>query len=312
MPTFAAVDWGTSSFRLWLFDRQGAVLGERFSDCGMSRLKPDGFGPILEDNLAELGVAADMPVVICGMAGAAQGWHPVPYLDVPAILSDVPANAAVVPGSTRDVRILPGLAQRESSPDVLRGEETILLGALLSENVDGLICMPGTHSKWVTVRDNKVMRFSTAMTGEIFALLARQSTLSHYLVLDGEKHRPSASFSDAVVEALEKPDRILTSLFSIRAAPLLFGDGIAKDLSGRLSGLLIGLELAGIRQEAGQGVTLVANGVLATSYATACDIAGIRYRSLDAQEMVRAGLCHAGNILWSNSDRSIPVTEGMW
>ena len=128
----AAIDWGTSSFRAWLLDRVGAVLAESRGGEGMlaASATPGGFPAVLEKHLDTMGAARNLPVIICGMAGARQGWIEAPYVDVPATFGDVLAGAVRVPGIDRDVRIVPGLAQRlESTPDVMRGEETQLAGA---------------------------------------------------------------------------------------------------------------------------------------------------------------------------------------
>lgn len=130
-PAYVAVDWGTSSFRLWLIDRAGKVLAERRSDEGMLAAAKAGFAGVLQSHLKAVEAPAQLPVLVCGMAGAKTGWVEAGYVDTPAPLSAVLKQAALVPGETRDIRILPGIAQRDTrAPDVMRGEETQLLGAL--------------------------------------------------------------------------------------------------------------------------------------------------------------------------------------
>ncbi len=129
----AAVDWGTSSFRLWLLDAAGVILAERRSDEGMLTAGAEGFAVILEKHLAAAGAPAELPVIICGMAGARQGWIEAPYVTLPAGLDGILAGAVPVPAKVRRpnarIRILPGLAQRSAdAPDVMRGEETQLAG----------------------------------------------------------------------------------------------------------------------------------------------------------------------------------------
>ena len=129
-PCLAGVDWGTSSFRLWLFGRDGMVLAERRSAEGMSTLKPDQFEAVLYGHLSGAG-GEGLPVILCGMVGAKQGWREAGYVDVPADLRAITAGTIRVDGAGRDARILPGLAQRQlAHPDVMRGEETQLLGLL--------------------------------------------------------------------------------------------------------------------------------------------------------------------------------------
>lgn len=179
-PAFIAVDWGTTSFRLWLLSRSGAVLAERRSAEGMTTAMRTGFAEVLQSHLDAIGAPDNLPVLVCGMAGARQGWVEAGYIDVPASLSAVLDGAVRVPGQARDVRILPGLAQRDkNAPDVMRGEETQLLGALASADAgEKLVCMPGTHSKWVTVKGGDVTGFATFMTGELFEVISKQTILS--------------------------------------------------------------------------------------------------------------------------------------
>ena len=156
---FVAVDWGTTSFRLWLLSKDGTVLGERRSSEGMTTAMNSGFENVLNSHLSALNAPSDIPVIICGMAGARQGWVEAGYVATPCDLSSVLSGATPVPNVARDIRILPGIAQRDQQvPDVMRGEETQLLGALSESFASGtqLVCMPGTHSKWVNVENLKV------------------------------------------------------------------------------------------------------------------------------------------------------------
>ena len=107
------VDWGTSSLRVWTLDRWGAIVGQRRSDRGMGRLSPADFGSELQANLTALDVDGDVPVLICGMAGAAQGWQEAQYIDIPSDLAALAGAAVPVAGQQRDIRILPGMAQRD-------------------------------------------------------------------------------------------------------------------------------------------------------------------------------------------------------
>src|SRR5437879_4902981 len=142
---YVAVDWGTSSFRLWLVDQTGNVIGERRSPEGMMAASKLGFAAVLQSHLEAVGAAPGLPVVVCGMAGARQGWVEAGYVDTPARLASILKHAVPVPGQDRDIRILPGIAQRDpKAPDVMRGGETQLLGALVVDAAgEGVVCMPG-------------------------------------------------------------------------------------------------------------------------------------------------------------------------
>ncbi|MDX3925625.1 MAG: 2-dehydro-3-deoxygalactonokinase [Shinella sp.] len=300
-PAYAAVDWGTSSFRLWLVDRNGEVLAERRSNEGMTSAAPVGFGKVLSSHLAAAGAPEGLPVIICGMAGARQGWIEAGYLDTPAALSAIPAAAVRVPEGLSDIRILPGLAQRSAAaPDVMRGEETQLLGAMDALGAGAhLVCMPGTHSKWVGVKDGEVTGFSTFMTGELFDAISKHTILAHS-VADGQAVNGSGeAFRAAVAAVRDNPALATNRLFSARAGQLLHGLS-ASDGRARLSGTLIGLEIAGAltTSPADAAIALVASGPLGTLYEHAFGAFGMTPAIIDADQAVRTGLSVAARSLW--------------
>jgi len=297
---YVAVDWGTSSFRLWLMDRSGQVLDERRSEQGMLAAAKSGFASVLQSHLDAVGAAAGLPVVICGMAGARQGWVEAGYIDTPAHLSDVLDRAVVVGGQARDIRILPGIAQRDAAaPDVMRGEETQLLGALGRDAAgEEIVCMPGTHSKWVHMRGGTVERFATFMTGELFSAVARETILSHAVNGAGETVERDA-FGTAVTDAFNTPALAANLLFRVRSRQLLFG-GSASAARETISGTLIGLELAAglAKRPPETPVTLIASGRLQRLYQSALETLSIPLRLVDAEEAVRRGLFRAAAAMW--------------
>ncbi|RVC77453.1 2-dehydro-3-deoxygalactonokinase [Mesorhizobium sp. M4A.F.Ca.ET.022.05.2.1] len=296
-PAVAALDWGTTRLRAWLLDDAGKVLAERRGDDGLITAREKGFSKVLEGHLAAMGAPETLPVIICGMAGSRQGWLEAPYVTVPSPLGAILAGAARVPGQSRDIRIVPGLAQRSAdAPDVMRGEETQLAGAGLPAKGRHLVCMPGTHSKWVVVEDGAVAGFGTWPTGELFSVLAAHSILRHSL---GE--HPAAVVADNAFfrqwceRALGEGGDVTSKLFAIRAAGLL-QDLQADDAAACLSGLLLGGEIASAKRRYGAGdapVVLVASGALGVLYAAALGIADLALRTVDADEAVRAGLVEA-------------------
>src|SRR5690606_19488620 len=153
-----------------------------------------------------LGAPAGLPAVVCGMAGARQGWREAAYLDTPAALDRLIERAVKVEDVAREVRILPGVAQRDAEhPDGMGGEGAQLLGLAEQGTRSGLVCMPGTHSKWVALEGSRVERFATVMTGEFFAVLAGHSILK---LAVGDSARVEASdpvFAQAVREAVAAP-----------------------------------------------------------------------------------------------------------
>ena len=300
-PAYVAVDWGTSSFRLWLVDRAGQVLTERRSDEGMLAAAKAGFAAVLRSHLAAVEAPDHLPVLVCGMAGAKTGWVEAGYVDTPAPLAAVLKQAVRVPGEARDIRILPGIAQRDASaPDVMRGEETQLLGALGFEAAgEALVCMPGTHSKWVRVKGGIVEGFSTFMTGELFSVVSRETILS-FAVAGADAAEDVASFKAAVKAAYAAPAFAANLLFTARSRQLLFG-GTPAAARETLSGTLIGAELAaGLSGTVPQaGVVLIASGRLATLYRHAFDALAVTVQPIDADEAVRRGLSMAAAAIWT-------------
>ncbi|MBT1156817.1 2-dehydro-3-deoxygalactonokinase [Aminobacter anthyllidis] len=296
-PVIVAIDWGTTRMRAWLLDTEGAALAENRSDEGLTTAQTVGFEPILERCLAALRAPDGLPVIICGMAGARQGWIEAPYVDVPSSITAILRGAVRVPHAGRDIRIVPGLAQRSTdAPDVMRGEETQLAGSRLEDAGRHVVCMPGTHSKWVVVDSGVVETFRTWPTGELFALLSSHSILRHSI---GEQPSPVRAenpvFARACEIALAEGGDFASRLFSIRAGSLLHGL-TPEGAAAMLSGLMIGSEVASARRQfllADRSVTLVASGTLATLYRHVFKIAGLEVRDIDADAAVRIGLCEA-------------------
>ncbi|MBP2547846.1 2-dehydro-3-deoxygalactonokinase [Neorhizobium galegae] len=299
---YIAVDWGTSSFRLWLMDAGHTVLAERRSGEGMTTAAETGFANVLNAHLAAVSAPANLPVIICGMAGARQGWVEAGYADAPAPLSSVLEGAVSMPGESRDIRILPGIAQRAAdAPDVMRGEETQLLGALgTASRGKQLVCMPGTHSKWVNVEDGRVTSFASFMTGEVFDVLSKQSILKHAVAGAEGFDGTHPAFLAAVAKASSAPAMLTNLVFTARSGQLLNGLD-ATSAAARLSGTLIGAEIAGGLFGAGgtvDTVELVASGRLQGLYEAAFAALGLAYRTVDADLAVRNGLAAAAQNLF--------------
>jgi 2-dehydro-3-deoxygalactonokinase len=298
---YVAVDWGTSGFRLWLVDGARNVLAERRSHEGMMAAAKPGFAAVLQSHLQAVGAAPGLPVVVCGMAGARQGWVEAGYVDTPARLASILQHAVPVPGQDRDIRILPGIAQRDrKAPDVMRGEETQLLGALgVDAADDAVVCMPGTHSKWVRVSGGTVERFATFMTGELFDVVSRETILSH-AVTGADEAEDIDAFKSAVIAAFKTPALAANLLFQVRSGQLLYG-GTPSSAREKISGTLIGLELAaGLAGDVPtSGITLVASGRLQMFYQLAFDTVSVPVRSIGAEDAARRGLSMAAESIWN-------------
>jgi 2-dehydro-3-deoxygalactonokinase len=179
-PVLLACDWGTTNLRAWTLDNGGAVVAQRDFALGVSKLGPGDAARRFDAEVRPGLDAQDLPAVLCGMIGSNLGWTAVPYADCPASLADLAGGLTPV---ADDVRIVPGLRCDgiAGSPDVMRGEETQVLG-WLAQHPDRrsgrhVICHPGTHAKWVLIEDGRIVRFVTAMTGELFAVLRAHSVL---------------------------------------------------------------------------------------------------------------------------------------
>jgi 2-dehydro-3-deoxygalactonokinase len=287
-----AVDWGTSAVRAWALAADGTVIAARHGTQGMGGLAPDGFEPALLDLVGDaLPAHGAVPVVCCGMLGSRQGWAEAPYAAVPCVPPGIDRATRVATRDPRiDVHILPGIKQ-DHPADVMRGEETQIAGYLAGDpGFDGVLCLPGTHTKWAHISAGEVVSFRTFMTGEIFALLSRQSVLRHGL---DPAAWDDAAFATAVGDAMSRPAGFAAELFSLRAG------GLLHDLSGaaataRLSGLLIGLELAGARPHwLGLAVRVVGSGRIARAYASALAEQGAPVDLVEGDDMVLNGLAAA-------------------
>ncbi|MEO0692058.1 MAG: 2-dehydro-3-deoxygalactonokinase [Pseudomonadota bacterium] len=281
-----AVDWGTSNCRAWAMGVGGAVLASAEGDCGMGTLARDGFEPALLDLIGSWLGTAPVEIIACGMVGSRQGWAEAAYRTVPcAPVADGLTIVAANDPRLR-VRIIPGLRQNDPA-DVMRGEETQIAGWLVENpNFDGVLCLPGTHSKWVQISAGEVVSFRTYLTGEMFAALSQHTVLRHSL---GDGWDADA-FATAVSTALSNPERIANRLFSIRAESLIAGLGSAA-ATARLSGLLIGAELAGARPYwLGQNVAVIGGGTLAERYRAALALQGVEAAVHAADPLTRAGL----------------------
>ncbi|MHB1103164.1 MAG: 2-dehydro-3-deoxygalactonokinase [Devosia sp.] len=293
---WVAVDWGTSNLRAWGIGAGGEVLFSRASDQGMGKLARDAYPAAVTDLLAGKFAPSGPPidVLICGMAGARQGWMEAPYLDAPAELGGLAYGAVspAIPGSRLVARILPGVCQKLSgAEDVMRGEETQLLGlSAMSLGFSGLVVMPGTHSKWVTLAGRRIERFSTSMTGELFEVLRAHSVLRHSVDGETDATDRDAGFEAGLTLGLEAPQRLTVNLFKIRAGSLLSGRRPGW-CSGFLSGILIGAEIGGQRDWTGNNeVPLVGGTALCALYARGFAMIGIKTRIIDATDATLAGL----------------------
>ncbi len=291
---FIAGDWGTSNLTLALCDEDGQALETRKGPgAADSRGRFAQLFDVLSGDWRE--AHGSLPAVLCGMAGSAFGWREAAYLSCPADLYELADDPVVA----RDgVRIVPGMRCTNplGAPDVMRGEETQLFGAAcvlgLIKSGKKLVCMPGTHTKWVSLNDGVVQEFLTAPTGELFAMLCEHSVLVRDPATPIEHH--ARDFDRGLAESAKHPDALLHRLFQSRSLRL-DGQLAAAGAASWMSGLLIGTDVRGAlsmfgQPEAGAEVYVVGAPQLTQFYAHALERSGRVAIQIDGAKAALAGL----------------------
>jgi 2-dehydro-3-deoxygalactonokinase len=261
MTPFLAVDWGTTNRRVFLIDEGGAVSRTERDDRGVIAMRGGDYAAEVAGIRQRFGA---LPILCAGMVGSNIGWRDAGYVDTPGGLEALAARAPTVAG---DVWIVPGMAHREGSRgDVMRGEEVQFLGAVAGglTPADALVIQPGTHCKWARISRGGIAAFTTAMTGELFALLKGHGLLSAELTAP-------VSDNDAFRQGVEDAGGgdLLARLFGIRAASVL-GLRDRADQASYASGLLIGSDVAAQLARADDArVFILSDPALGGLYATA-------------------------------------------
>lgn len=277
------IDWGTSNRRAYLIDCAGNLLARHEDSQGVLAAGRD-FAASLAALRRQLGACAEVVTVMSGTVGSASGWQEVPYLDTTEPLAGLPARLVPVAGHP-NCYIVPGYCHRGAELDVMRGEETQLLGALALGIGDGWAVLPGTHSKWVQHDAGQIQQFATYMTGELFAMLAAGGTLAPLMESGAEDE---AAFAAGLNQAqLGKP--LSHTLFGVRARVVANAMPAAQTRSW-ISGLLIGTEFVAARREAGTVISIIASAALSGRYADAAAHFKLRAQRLDPDEVYRAAL----------------------
>lgn len=234
------IDWGTTSFRAFRLDDQGAIVDRRAAPRGILAIESARFEEELLRQVGDWIADGERRVLMAGMIGSRQGWQEAPYVRCPAGAADIAAGAIAVPFAGAALRILPGLTDTDAAgvPDVLRGEETQIVGALAAMAEVALACLPGSHSKWAEVAGGRITGFATYLSGEAFAALRSHTILGRTM---REGPTDTAAFDRGVARAAD-PGHLLHHLFGVRALALFGALGEAEGAS-YLSGLLIGHEV---------------------------------------------------------------------
>jgi 2-dehydro-3-deoxygalactonokinase len=284
MSRLLAVDWGSSSLRAALIDDRGTVVAVRSTDDGMLKVERSGFDAVFEAELGDWMDVAGTRCVMAGMVGSRQGWLEAEYVACPCSRDDFVARLKPIGDASakrRDIVIVPGASCAvDGVPDVLRGEEVKAFGVVeLLGSDSAVVLSPGTHSKWMTVENGRLVGFSTAMTGEFYALLRHHSILARAMPPEGDDVLDGAAFDAGVRRALTGRG-LLQTAFGVRTRSL-FGELEPTSLASYLSGLVVGEELrcrplAGVRS-----LALVGTPALAERYARALAACGVDARVFD-------------------------------
>ena len=272
------VDWGTSSFRA-AYARDDQVLHTRHSDQGIMKVPAGGFPRTLHDVCGDWLSEPDVLCLISGMAGSAQGWALAPYCPCPAGQVELAEHLHwIEPGR---LALVPGLScEHPHAPDVMRGEEVQILGVLQLHGLrDAQLVLPGTHSKWVTVREGRIEQFSTYMTGELYAVMRQHSILGRTLPAMPSDEVLDADHFDQGVRLSLRGGSLLHHLFGVRTLALMERASPGA-LASYLSGLVIGEELRAQPLTAGSTVWVVGSAALQTRYARALDLLNVHAQPL--------------------------------
>jgi 2-dehydro-3-deoxygalactonokinase len=274
--TFVGVNWGSTNFRAFLIGADGAALDEYAAPAGVVTLDRAGMAARMDELAARWPNSG--PVYASGMIGSNVGWTEVPYAQAPADCADLARAAVSTKIGSVPARIVPGITCRRSfdgAPDILRGEEIELMGLAAIRAVDGLVALPGTHTKWARLASGRVVDFFTSMSGEIFDRLTAQGLLAS--IVAGEAV-DSAVFHEGVAAGRARRLSLGTLLFGARAR-VVRGVLAKSDAASYIRGLLIGSEIAdalAVYPQLGEGtIPLIGNPALCRLYRSALGAAGI-------------------------------------
>ena len=286
-PVLISADWGTTSLRAFLLDRRGAIVDRRKAPKGIMKVSDGDFSGTFSALMGRwLNDSPDIPVLLSGMIGSEQGWAVAPHIPLPARLADLAAALHAVPITDKKCAyIVPGLTTVgvHGVHDIIRGEETQIVGALDdSATGESVLCLPGTHSKRVTVADGAISGFQTSLTGETLAILSDNSILGRLMensATDNEKEE--TAFVQGLIRASEQGG-LLHHLFGVRS------QGYCRVIprSGLrlyLAGILIGHEIRGMREIYPQlkSITIIAGQEIAERYGRALEFFGLQTTLVD-------------------------------
>jgi 2-dehydro-3-deoxygalactonokinase len=238
------VDWGTSNFRAFRFDDTEKVIGRRSYPIGILNVREGKFAETLREHVGDWIADGEKHVLLCGMVGSRQGWTEANYIQCPVKIDDLAKAVIKISFAGAEAMLIPGVMGEDSTgvPEVMRGEETEAMGIVDDCDGCGLVCLPGTHTKWIELRDRSIVSFLTCMTGDAFAALRKHTILAK--LMNSEAIMDEASFLRGVARSADAGG-LLHHLFSVRTLALT-GDLKEDTTASYLSGLLIGHEVRAV------------------------------------------------------------------
>jgi 2-dehydro-3-deoxygalactonokinase len=291
-----AVDWGTSNFRAFRLDAEGAVMARHSSPQGILRVDNGNFDGVLRAETGSWLAEGEKHILLCGMVGSRQGWVEAKYLPCPAGISDLAHAVMRVPFSGAEVLLIPGVIGSDGVgvPEVMRGEETAAMGVVDACGGVGLVCFPGSHSKWIQLNDRKIEGFTTSMTGEVYSALSRCTILERMMTAGASGDE--TAFHEGVARSADSGG-VLHHLFGVRTLGLM-GRLREEASASYLSGLLIGHEVRATMPD-GSRVHLVGAAPLCALYAQAIKACGGE-ATVEDEDAAAFGLAAIGRSLpWS-------------
>jgi 2-dehydro-3-deoxygalactonokinase len=291
------VDWGTTSFRAFRIARDGTIRDRRTALRGLLNVPDNRFADTLREEVGPWLAGGEDHVLLSGMIGSRQGWKEAPYLPCPAGAAEIAGALVEIEFDWGQVKLVPGLSAEDaqSVAEVMRGEETQVLGVLAAMGGNGLACLPGTHSKWVRVEAERIADFTTHMTGEAFGALRGHTILGRMM---REGPADGAPF-DAGVERSAQPGGLLHHIFGARSL-VLAGRLAESEAAAYLSGILIGHEVRSALEELqGEVVHVIGAPELTALYARAISAHGGYPERHDGEAAARGLALIGGHAAWN-------------
>ena len=287
MSRWIAVDWGTSFFRAYLIENE-LVSDKIETNDGMKFIQQNGFEKLFISLIEKWLIKGQVVEVFAsGMLGARQGWMEAPYEKTPCDLNSINYVSPLVNDDRFLLKIFSGVSQI-NPPDVMRGEETQVAGFFYKNlNFNGSICLPGTHSKWIKVKNGLIQNFKTYMSGELFEVISKNTVLSHSLI---SEKLDKTEFLYSANKIFQNPEHLTSALFQIRADDLINSRG-PEIYNSRLSGYLLGIELLGAKEYwEKRDIALIGSKKVMELYECLLEDKVLTLKKISAEDMVLEGL----------------------